>query len=58
MGDRLITLPELLVLRAELAERGMNPAELDDELENLTVFGEATDTLASFRHELGLEVAA
>jgi hypothetical protein len=55
-GPRL-TLPQLLDLRAELIERGMDPNELADELENLTTGPDpgGTDTLASFRHELGLQ---
>lgn len=52
--SKTITLSELLELRTELADRGLDPRELDDELWNLTEGGEGTDTLASFRHELGL----
>lgn len=52
-----ITLPQLMDLRAELVERGMDPHELDDEYENLTTGPDpgGTDTLSSFRHELGLD---
>jgi hypothetical protein len=50
-----ITLSELHELRAALdAIPGRSADELADELENLTVYGQSTDTLDSFHRELGL----
>lgn len=50
-----ITLSELNELRAVLdAIPGRSGDELSDELDNLTVYGQGTDTLTSFRTELGI----
>jgi len=53
--SKTITLPDLHELRAELDSLpGRSADEVSDELDNLTRFGQGTDTAASFRRELGL----